>query len=142
MARQVFAFLVVLMVWGALAVAQQKPRIEKGTIQPTSAANGKEMYVGYCAPCHGSAGKGDGPAAAALNKKPADLTKISARAGGTFPAVRVSRFIEGEDVVAAHGSRDMPMWGDLFKSLNTNNPSAESKVRVYNLTEYLRSIQQ
>jgi Cytochrome C oxidase, cbb3-type, subunit III len=140
--RRVFAFLAVLVIWGAPAVAQEKPRIERGTIQQTSASNGKEMFISYCAACHGPAGKGDGPAAAALTKKPADLTKISARAGGTFPTIKVSRFIEGEDQVAAHGSRDMPIWGSLFKSLNTNNPTAETKVRVYNLTEYLKSIQQ
>lgn len=29
-----------------------------------------EKYTTFCAPCHGSAGKGDGPAAAALNPKP------------------------------------------------------------------------
>jgi mono/diheme cytochrome c family protein len=36
-------------------------------------AAGEKLYVGNCMTCHGSAGKGDGPGAAALEKKPADL---------------------------------------------------------------------
>ena len=36
-------------------------------------AKGKAVYDLNCAPCHGTAGKGDGPAAAALNPKPKDL---------------------------------------------------------------------
>ena len=39
----------------------------------TAALNeGKQLYITNCAPCHGSKGRGDGPAAAALNPKPAD----------------------------------------------------------------------
>jgi mono/diheme cytochrome c family protein len=39
-----------------------------------SAAKGKEIYAKQCAGCHGPAGKGDGPAAAAINPKPADFS--------------------------------------------------------------------
>jgi mono/diheme cytochrome c family protein len=35
---------------------------------------GKKIYMSNCSPCHGNTGKGDGPAAAALNPKPADHT--------------------------------------------------------------------
>ena len=34
----------------------------------------KTIYTSTCAPCHGAKGKGDGPAAVALNPKPADHT--------------------------------------------------------------------
>ena len=61
--------------------------------------------------CHGKEGKGDGPAAKALTKAPADLTKLAASNNGMFPDVKVRRYIEGLDDVAAHGTRDMPMWG-------------------------------
>ncbi|MEM4657703.1 MAG: cytochrome c [Candidatus Methanosuratincola sp.] len=37
-------------------------------------AKGKEKFVQICASCHGETGKGDGPAGAALNPKPRDLT--------------------------------------------------------------------
>lgn len=40
----------------------------------TILAQGKQIYENRCAACHGASGKGDGPAAAALNPKPANLT--------------------------------------------------------------------
>lgn len=38
------------------------------------ATAGKALYEASCASCHGTAGKGDGPAAAGLNPPPADFT--------------------------------------------------------------------
>jgi mono/diheme cytochrome c family protein len=35
---------------------------------------GKTKYDANCVGCHGATGKGDGPAAAALNPKPGDMT--------------------------------------------------------------------
>ena len=87
---------------------------------------------------HGTEGKGNGPAATALAKVPADLTRISALNGGTFPEVRVRRYIEGLDEVAAHGSRDMPMWGSLFNSLSRDT----AQLRIAALAGYLKSLQQ
>jgi mono/diheme cytochrome c family protein len=47
------------------------------TIHPARAADvdeGKKLYGQFCASCHGQSGKGDGPAATALNPKPRDHT--------------------------------------------------------------------
>jgi mono/diheme cytochrome c family protein len=96
------------------------------------------MFTKYCAVCHGTEAKGNGPAAVALTKAPSDLTKISERNGGAFPEVKVGRYIEGLDEVASHGTRDMPMWGDVFKSLDTPDTA---KRRIFTLVEYLRTLQ-
>lgn len=136
MVRHVFVAVVVLAVSAGSALAQ--PRVEKGPIKPVAASDPKLMFDTYCAVCHGKEGKGNGPAATALAKVPADLTRISARNGGTFPEVRVRRYIEGLDEVAAHGTRDMPMWGDLFRSLNRDT----AQIRVAALADYLKSLQQ
>ncbi|MEO6786107.1 MAG: cytochrome c [Chthoniobacteraceae bacterium] len=39
-----------------------------------AAAEGKQLYMATCSPCHGTTGRGDGPAAMALNPKPANYT--------------------------------------------------------------------
>lgn len=130
--------LVAVMMLAVSAGVAQAQTVKKEPIKPTSAADAKKMFDSYCAVCHGKDGKGGGPAAKALAKAPADLTKLSARNNGTFPDVHVRRYIEGLDEVAAHGSRDMPMWGDLFRSLNRDT----AQIRIAGLAEYLKAMQQ
>jgi mono/diheme cytochrome c family protein len=111
------------------------------TVPPnqTSPTSGKAMFTEYCAVCHGQDAKGGGPAATALKKKPTDLTQLSAHNGGKFPDSRVARYIEGDDTLASHGSRDMPIWGDVFKSLSKDQNI--TRMRVSNLTAYIKSLQ-
>ena len=40
-------------------------------------AEAKSLYTANCGPCHGDKGKGDGPAAAGLNPRPADHTSLA-----------------------------------------------------------------
>lgn len=132
----------ILMAVAVAAVLSAGParaqKVEPAPIPRTSPVDGPAMFSSYCASCHGMSAKGDGPAARALTKAPADLTKLSARNGGQFPTVRVRRYIEGADEVAAHGSRDMPMWGALFKSLSRDMVVQ----RIETLTKYLEGLQQ
>jgi mono/diheme cytochrome c family protein len=97
------------------------------------------MFKTYCAACHGQDGRGDGPAAPALKKQPANLTELSARNGGKFPELKVFNTIKGDSDVTAHGSRDMPIWGSLFPSISSGQ--AEVQLRISNLTDYVKSIQ-
>jgi mono/diheme cytochrome c family protein len=63
----------------------QAPAAEKGKKGPGgNAANGKKLAETNCVSCHGASGKGDGPAAAALNPKPADWTsaKVQSESDG------------------------------------------------------------
>jgi mono/diheme cytochrome c family protein len=48
--------------------AAQNTKVEKVPVTPTNPASGKEMFDTYCAVCHGTDGKGSGPAAPALKK--------------------------------------------------------------------------
>ena len=129
-----------LVVFGSTAAAQQKPQVKSIPIQRTSATDAKQMFSTYCAACHGKEGKGDGPAAKALTKTPADLTQLTAKNGGKFPEAEVFRFIQGADQIAAHGSRDMPIWGDLFQGAG-NGGENTVQLRIRNLTEYIRTLQ-
>jgi mono/diheme cytochrome c family protein len=107
------------------------------------AAAGKPVYDRNCAVCHGREGKGDGGAASMLTVKPADLTQISQKNGGTFPFWRVYRVIDGREDVKGHGSREMPIWGEEFRMEAGTNMTAQSQVRgrILELVYYLQSIQ-
>jgi mono/diheme cytochrome c family protein len=122
---------------GVLAMAQPKA---KPAASKTAEFSGAEAFQTYCASCHGTDGRGTGPAAAALNRRPPDLTLIAARNNGQFPAFRVTHIIDGYDVQFAHGSHEMPVWGDYFRTAKRDE--ATTALREHNLTEYLRSIQQ
>jgi mono/diheme cytochrome c family protein len=122
----------------ASAFAQQTT-IKKVPAPETSAASGKEMYLAYCASCHGKDGKGTGPAASALKVPTPDLTTLSQRNQGKFPEMRVFQVIRGTDM-PAHGSKDMPVWGPVFLTMSERH-SSEVQLRVANLTKYLESIQ-
>jgi mono/diheme cytochrome c family protein len=76
-------------------------------------AAGKETYLRYCATCHGTEGRGDGPTAAILTLQPTDLTQLAARAGGVLPIGRIVARIDGREPMVAHGS-PMPVWGEFF----------------------------
>jgi mono/diheme cytochrome c family protein len=134
------AALFVLAIGGA-AASQEKPQIVKRPPPAVDVADSAGMFREYCASCHGQKGKGDGPAAAALKTAPADLTRISARNDGKFPTSKIRRFIEGLDEVAAHGSRDMPVWGTVLRSPGGGG-QADVQLRIENLTKYLESIQE
>jgi mono/diheme cytochrome c family protein len=110
---------------------------------PVLAELGAEAFPRYCASCHGIRAVGDGPAAVALVKRPADLTRIAERRGGKFPDGEIARFIDGRFSVAAHGSREMPIWGERFGEAIPDSGVAEevSRGRIAVLVEYLKSIQ-
>jgi len=130
--------IVVLAFGCAILPGQSSPQVKKTNVKETSPASGKDMYVQYCASCHGKDGKGAGPAASALKIPPTDLTTLATRGKGTFPELRVVRIIEGTDELAAHGSMDMPTWGQVFHQMDG---SAVMRLRVANLSAYLKTIQ-
>lgn len=86
---------------------------------------------------------GDGPVAASLVKVVPDLTRLSERAGGDFPALLVSETIDGRSPVLAHGTRRMPVWGLEFWIEEGGDISAEARARtmIARLIEHLESIQ-
>jgi mono/diheme cytochrome c family protein len=119
---------------------ESRPAIQKTPAGRTSASSGKEMYRAYCAACHGTDGKGDGPASAALKSLPSDLTDLAKRNAGKFPELRVFGAINGDLRVTAHGSKDMPTWGAIFGQMDGPDVG-RAKLRIRNLTKYIESIQ-
>ena len=98
----------------------------------TSAACGEEMFQVYCSSCHGRDAKGgSGP----------NLTTLAKRNNGKFPALMVRETIRGETRVDEHGPKDMPAWGVAFRYVGSGS-RLEIDVRINNLTEYIRSLQE
>jgi mono/diheme cytochrome c family protein len=87
-------------------------------IEIGDAREGAELFVTYCAACHGLEARGDGRMAPILTVLPADLTQLSAANGGVFPTARVIFQIDGRDPVLAHGA-DMPLFGMFFQGFDT-----------------------
>jgi mono/diheme cytochrome c family protein len=138
--RDVVGVSLLLMLPLALAGQEQSKTIKHVPVKPTSAASGRQMFDNYCASCHGTDGKGSGPAAAALKTPPADLTTLSKSNGGKFPGMKVSATLRGEADLPAHGSKDMPVWGPLFRSVSGGHES-EVQQRISNLTKYIETFQ-
>lgn len=104
------------------------------------APSGQVLYRLHCAACHGSEGGGNGPMARVLKHEPPDLTRLSRRNGGSFPAVRVRRIVEGRDI-ESHGDREMPIWGDAFRRRAGADPGDDHAARIAAILRYLESIQ-
>jgi len=132
------ALALALGVLAASATAVRAQQIKEAPITPLNDVTGVTTYQQYCAVCHGIAGKGDGPAMKALTTPPADLTTLTSRNKGKFPAMAVKMSITGDTVVAAHGTRDMPIWGPILRSIDGH---AKTELRLKNLLDYIERLQ-
>ena len=139
------SFAIIVMMISAFAVAQQAPAQSSPTVKHvpitnTAANSGKEMFNSYCAVCHGTDAKGNGPAASAMKTPPTDLTKLAQKEGGKYPAAHVAAVIRGQASTPSHGSQDMPIWGPLFSSISQGHQGAVQQ-RITNLVSYIEGLQ-
>jgi len=100
----------------------------------------QEMFNRYCAVCQGTDAKGNGPAAWAWKATPTDLTGLTQKGGGKYPALDVTSVIRGQAELPAHGSKEMPVWGPLFFRLSQGHES-EVQQRIANLNHCIESMQ-
>jgi mono/diheme cytochrome c family protein len=109
-----------------------------GAMEPS-----EELYLRHCGACHGPGGRGDGIAATLMTPRPPDLTTIAERNGGTFPMGAVLTKMDGSQAVPAHGTREMPIWGERFEAEASDPASrhAEAHGKLLLIAEYVRSIQ-
>jgi len=107
--------------------------------EQATVAWGKDLFQTHCVACHGLSGKGDGPVGATLKVPPTDLTQLSKKNGGSFPTRQIRKFIDGERPIPAHGSREMPIWGKVFRGEKTDT---EARMQIFALSAFLKSIQE
>ena len=98
-------------------------------------------FTVYCGSCHGASAKGDGPLAQLLTVKPPDLTQISKKNKGIFPMIEVMGVIDGRTGKPAHGSREMPVWGDAFWA-SEDESVLTAQGRISALALYLMELQE
>ncbi len=127
-------------VGSATLLAQSAPpKIKETPVVSTPAWSGKEMFTSYCASCHGLTGKGDGPAAPAMVRKPADLTLLARNNGGKYPSSKViGTLVEAN--AFGHGSKEMPVWGPILNSMSRDD-RAMVELRVKNIANYIETLQ-
>lgn len=113
------------------------------------AAKGRVTFRRYCASCHGEKAEGNGPVARMLKVPPTDLRQLTQENDGVYPADRMHEFIDGREAVAAHGRRDMPVWGEVFQTSLIANPAVPDEDgedraarKARELVLYIETIQQ
>jgi len=123
------------------------------TLFSVGAAFAEEELIGSdefrisCASCHGVGGKGNGPMAKFLTPKPTDLTVLAKNKGGEYPFMDIYLMVDGQEDVAAHGGRAMPVWGNRYRKEEAKRYGAfggEEIVhgRILKLVYYIQAIQQ
>lgn len=131
--------------WGWIVL----PLAVAACVETEKVPTGAEDYADFCAACHGANGKGDGGVASVLDRRPADLTRLSARNGGTFPGTEVMAKIWGYTGVAP-GRQDsaspMPEFGPLLQGNlvpydGGDGIATPTPVRLVQIAEYLRLLQ-
>ena len=121
---------------GAQQLSRQSGEAGGNQVQ---AMSGSDIFKWYCAACHGKAGKGDGPAASEFKVRPPDLTLLSKRNKGKFPADYVTRVLRNGPKPSAHGTAEMPTWGPLFAELNAKG---RVTVEIDAVVHYVETIQE
>ncbi|MCV2891621.1 cytochrome c [Lentibacter sp. XHP0401] len=81
------------------------------TARRDDSKSGSMLFAENCAACHGANARGHGDAESGLEQAPADLTLISERNGGTFPADDVLAKVHGYGGPGHFG--DMPDFEDI-----------------------------
>ena len=129
-----------------------------GAAQAQDLDMGKSEFQSSCASCHGADGKGKGPVGALLKVPPPDLTILARNNNGVFAADAVYESISGLKTTPAHGTREMPIWGERFNPIirlphyvdpsywkmagPEQSPEVVVRTRILAVVDYLGRIQQ
>jgi hypothetical protein len=136
--------LLLVLVPSVLAAAASSPT-GSGDPSRDPVLEGRRSFEMFCVNCHGESARGDGELADLLRIITPDLTRLSARNGGDFPADEVRRRIDGTHEVRGHGDRMMPVWGmalDPRHGEGDGESYERAQHQIDAIVEYLGSIQE
>lgn len=140
MLKRLFALTSALVIAVAFGYANEPANKVIIPVKKSSPWNGKQMYAGYCAPCHGVDGRGNGPAAPALKSPPTDLSMLARENHGKYPDGHVLSVLRFGIETPAHGNAQMPIWGPILAGMNPQD-SQEQRIRIFNLSKYIETLQ-
>jgi mono/diheme cytochrome c family protein len=120
----------------ALALA-----VTAGAARAAEDDTGARLYLNHCAACHGDDGEGGGPVAATMNVAVPNLRALAQRNAGVFPADAVTAYIDGRELKAAHGDRQMPIWGDVFRGPEQGTAERTVRRRITALVDFIAILQ-
>jgi mono/diheme cytochrome c family protein len=102
---------------------------------------GARLYFNHCAACHGDDGEGTGPVAASMRVSVPNLRSLAQRNGGVFPTDAVTAYVDGRTAPAAHGDRQMPVWGDVFRGAEQGTAKRTVRRRIAAVVEFISTLQ-
>jgi mono/diheme cytochrome c family protein len=112
--------------------------------QPTRGADddlGARLYFNHCAACHGQDGEGGGPVAATMHIATPNLRSLAMRNNGVFPGEAVTSYVDGRETPAAHGERQMPIWGEVFRGAEQGTAKRTVLRRIDALVNFISMLQ-
>jgi mono/diheme cytochrome c family protein len=123
--------------------AQVRAQEEKEKELAVGEIFGAKEFRLHCATCHGLEGKGNGPMAQSLRTPLPNLTTLTKRHNGRFPVSYVYKVIDGREMLPAHGTHEMPIWGERYAEEFTRSDIAEHLIRdrIFQLIYYILYIQ-
>ncbi len=126
-----------------LLLAPGLTRAADMTSQQLAVHLGQQDYVKYCGSCHGPAGEGDGIASRLFKTVPSNLTLLARENGGKFPVNEVLSIVAGDTPIAAHGTREMPVWSEIIGRPESAGMVTQQAVngRILTIIRYLETIQ-
>ena len=130
--------LVLIAILAVVAVGQEVTT-KKAPVTYASPSDGQQLYVHYCGSCHGVDLKGTGPASSAMKGAVPDLTTWAKRNGGKFDAQKMVDIVTGVQELPAHGTKDMPVWGQVLDTVYPNK--AVTNMAVDNLVQFIKAKQ-
>lgn len=109
------------------------------------ASAGRMLFQNNCAACHGQAGRGDGPLAAQLGRKPADLSRLSEE-WTVYPSAHVMGYIDGYTREGAEGEIMPTFGGEMLEAETILYDSGDgiltpTPLPLVQLAEYIETLQ-